>query len=156
MLRYIRKVFWVPVLVKSILKNLVELITNQGVSVVEHDDVRAAFEKVMRAQSNENYPHERRNQIFGEPFLAIERGELVLIVDHTFQNIPIWVEWDEKRNTLRIAEMNGTINDTRISLSQKHRKELAVRKKILLISNQRGKTRDDKIMHYLPFLSHHN
>ena len=141
---------------KNILKNLTELITNQGVSVVEHDDVRAAFEKVMESQSDQNYPHERRNQIFGEPFLAIEEGELVMMVDHVFHNIPSWVEWDAKRSILRVAEMNGTINDARVNLKGEYLKELEQRRKILMISNQRGKSDDDKIMHYVPFLSRHD
>lgn len=141
---------------KAILKNLVELITNQGVSVVEHDDVRAAFEKVMESQSDQNYPHERHNQIFSEPLIAIEKGELVMVVDHVFRNIPSWVEWDEKRSILRVAEMNGTVNDARVNLKKEYLEELAARQKILMISNQRGKSEDDKIMHYVPFLSRHD
>ncbi len=36
-------------------------------------------------------------------------GRTVLVVDHEFEDIPEWVEWDISRNTIGIVQMGGAV-----------------------------------------------
>jgi len=42
--------------------------------------------------------------------LVMKRDDrIVLVVDHEFQDIPEWVEWDVSRNTIGIVQMGGAV-----------------------------------------------
>ena len=140
---------------KEIFKNLIGAVkANAGkVSVEGHGGVQIQRDIPAEEPSYTDEDAPRHNQIKREPLLAIEQGELVMAVDHTFQNVPSWVEWDPDRNILSVAEMNGTVNEARVALKAEHLGEMMARRKILMISNELGKGPQDKIMHYVPFLS---
>ncbi len=36
-------------------------------------------------------------------------GRTVLVVDHEFEDVPEWVEWDISRNTIGIVQMGGAV-----------------------------------------------
>jgi hypothetical protein len=36
-------------------------------------------------------------------------GRVTIVVDHEFEDIPEWVEWDISRNTIGIVQMGGAV-----------------------------------------------
>lgn len=84
-----------------------------------------------------------------EPVLAFEDGFLVMIVNHRFPNIPSWVEWDSERQVIAITQMNGDMDEAKISLKEEYYEQLAKENKILLVSNDN----DQATVHFVSFIA---
>ncbi len=86
--------------------------------------------------------------IEAEPHFAMKDGHLVMAIEHRFEDMPIWVEWDEKQQFLRIAQMGGQVDTAKVKISRDHYQALRSWRKLLLVTNYRG----EKIIHYVPFI----
>lgn len=91
----------------------------------------------------------KRNKIDQEPILGFKDSYLVMVVQHRFENIPSWVEWDSDRKTVTITQMNGDIDEAKLDLKTEHLERLKNVQKLLLVSNDN----EEKIMHYVQFLA---
>ena len=94
-------------------------------------------------------PDPPRRKIVQEPFFALKDGFLVVVVDHSFDDVPSWVEWDAARKVLSIAQMNGQIDEAHAEIAPNHYETLQNSRKLLLVSNDNK----EKIVHFLPFLA---
>lgn len=97
----------------------------------------------------EEYTQPKFNKIDIEPILALKNDHLVMVLQHQFSNIPSWVEWDNERQVVTIAHMNGDIDEAPLELKEEHISMLGEQKKILLVSNDNA----NKIMHAVKFIS---
>lgn len=86
--------------------------------------------------------------IKARPHIAVKDGHLVMIVEHLFEDMPAWVEWDEKKQVLRISQMGGQVDIVKAKISPEHCAEIKGRRKMLLVTNFRG----EKIIHFVPFI----
>lgn len=91
----------------------------------------------------------KRNKIDLEPILGFKDNYLVMVVQHRFENIPSWVEWDSDRKTVTITQMNGDIDEAKLDLKTEQLERLKNVQKLLLVSNDN----EEKIMHYVQFLA---
>ncbi len=89
-----------------------------------------------------------RLKIDRQAVFAWQEGHLVVIIDHQFNNIPSWAEWDASREVLSVTHMNGAMVEAPASLQAAHIGIVMAARKLLLVSNDQG----EKIMHFLPFL----
>lgn len=88
-----------------------------------------------------------------EPYLGKEGEHLVLVLDHSFENVPSWVEWDPERKIAAIAQMNGDLDEVRLVIGAQYIEQLRSEKKLLLVSNDTASNDNRaKIIHYVPFL----
>lgn len=76
-------------------------------------------------------------------------GHLVMVVDHAFEDVPVWVQWNPDTQMVSITQMGGRVDEVRTAISRKYVEALLAARKLLLVSNQE----DGKIMHYVPFLT---
>ena len=89
-----------------------------------------------------------------EPLLAMEDDNLVMVVDHYFENVPSWVEWDKERKTITITQMNGDLDEAPVDLKEEYIDRLKLAQKLLLVSNVNASNdNDERIMHTVSFLS---
>ena len=63
--------------------------------------------------------------------------------------MPSWVEWDNDRQVVTIAHMNGDVDEAPLELDEEHITMLGEQKKVLLVSNDNTK----KIMHAVKFIA---
>jgi hypothetical protein len=89
-----------------------------------------------------------RRKIEKEPLLAFKDGFLVLVVEHKFDDIPSWVEWDQERQIVTVMQTNGRMEEARIEIKEEHYDFLKTARKLLLVSNDN----EEQIVHYLPFM----
>lgn len=97
----------------------------------------------------EDQTEPKRGKIDQEPVLGNKDGYLVMVVQHTFANIPSWVEWDKERKIVTITQMNGDMDEAALDLKEEHIDKLKDVQKLLLVSNDN----EEKIMHYVQFLA---
>lgn len=97
----------------------------------------------------EDQTEPKRNKINLEPILGFKDDYLVMVVQHRFDNVPSWVEWDSDRKTVTITQMNGDIDEAKLELKTEHLNKLKNVQKLLLVSNDN----EEKIMHYVQFLA---
>lgn len=90
----------------------------------------------------------RVHKIEKEAIFALENNELVVIVDHNFEEIPSWIEWDYERKTVSIVQQKGHIEEAEAKLTESFIAKLKDKNKLLLVSNDN----DKKIVHFLPFI----
>ena len=91
----------------------------------------------------------RRGVITKEPALGYEDGFLVMVLDHSFESIPSWVEWDAERKIFSIMQMAGEVDEVKVQIAPEHLKTLEVARKLLLVSNDN----DNRIVHFVPYLA---
>jgi len=92
----------------------------------------------------------QRGRIKKEPLLAMEDGNLVMVVDHVFDDIPSWAQWNPDTQLLSITQMGGKIDEVKTVIKREYLETLLSARKLLLVSNN---DKDGKIMHYVPFLA---
>jgi len=90
----------------------------------------------------------QKGKIKKEPLLAVEDGKLVMVVDHEFDDIPSWVEWDPDAQMVSIALMGGKTDEVRTVIKRDYLETLLAALKLLLVSG----SENGKVMHYVPFL----
>lgn len=100
------------------------------------------------AFTHEEFTQPKFHRFDQEPVLALKDEKLVMIIEHQFQSVPSWVEWDQDRNTITIAHVNGDTDEAPLELKQEYISQLGEQHKILLISNDN----DQKIMHTVRFV----
>ena len=106
--------------------------------------------KARETAVSENYDEALKVGIISqEPLLAFKDGYLVIIVDHTFDDVPSWVEWDQERQTISITQMDGHTDEAKVNIKAEHVQTLEQARKLLLVSNDN----EEKIVHYVPFLT---
>lgn len=91
----------------------------------------------------------KRCVIEKEPLLALKDGHLVLVVEHSFSNVPSWVEWDGESRVMTIAQMNGDLDEAKIEIKKEFLEQLKAAKKVLLVSNDN----EERIMQCIPFFA---
>lgn len=94
-------------------------------------------------------PEPRLGKIEKEPLLAMKDEHLVLIVDHTFEDVPSWVEWDPERRVISITHMNGQVDEASAEIKAEFAETLKQARKLLLVSNDN----DEKIVHFVTFIA---
>jgi len=97
----------------------------------------------------EEYTQPKFNKIDVEPVLALKNDHLVMVMEYEFKNMPSWVEWDNDRQVVTIAHMNGDVDEAPLELDEEHITMLGEQKKVLLVSNDNTK----KIMHAVKFIA---
>ncbi len=97
----------------------------------------------------------RKGKIDQEPLLAYEEGHLVMVIDHVFDGVPSWVEWDAQRQVVSVVHVAGDIDEAEVKVKSEHVEILKQAQKLLLVSNvnEPGNDNKEKIMHYVSFLS---
>ncbi|GJL86029.1 MAG: hypothetical protein DHS20C02_18040 [Micavibrio sp.] len=96
----------------------------------------------------------QKGKIRKEPLLAKSDGQLVMVVDHMFDDIPGWVEWNPDTQMVSITQMGGRVDEVRTAISRQYVETLLTARKLLLVSNVSNVSNkeDGKIMHFVPFL----
>ena len=84
--------------------------------------------------------------------MAVKDGHLVIVIDHVFEDIPSWIEWDAEREMLTITQMGGQMDETHVHIEQDAYESLRRMRKLLLISNDNAQKTEEKIVHYIAFL----
>ncbi len=97
----------------------------------------------------EEYTQPKFNKIDIEPVLALKNDHLVMVLEYEFKNIPSWVEWDNDRQVVTIAHMNGDVDEAPLELNEEHITIIDEQKKVLLVSNDNA----NKIMHAVKFIA---
>jgi hypothetical protein len=90
----------------------------------------------------------RLTKIEKHAVFGYKEGYLVVIVDHQFENVPSWIEWDANRETVNITHMNEDMLEAPASIQRDHIDTITGAIKVLLVSNNKN----EKIMHFLPFV----
>lgn len=75
-------------------------------------------------------------------------GHVALVVDHEFEDVPSWIEWDIGRKRISIAQMGGTVTELDTALDKKEMEEYREKKKIHLVARYGG----EKIVHSLALI----
>ena len=127
------------------MKSIIDFLTN----ILHKIGLWSPDEPVDSPSVQEPEPEPHRGKITTEPLLAMEDGYLVLVVDHTFADVPSWVEWDPDRQMASIAQMDGGVDELRMAIKREYLETLLAARKLLLVSNDN----EEKIMHYVPFLA---
>ncbi len=91
----------------------------------------------------------QRSKIAGEAVFGLKDGYLVVSVDHSFADIPNWVEWDAERKVVNITQVGGDMDEVYADIKDEYVDALVDMKKVLLVSNDNAK----KIVHFVPFLA---
>ncbi|MCB9990569.1 MAG: hypothetical protein H6867_04200 [Rhodospirillales bacterium] len=73
---------------------------------------------------------------------------IALVVDHEFEDVPSWIEWDEGQGKIIVAQMGGTITEIETKIPAKELEEYKEQKRLYLIANYGG----EKIIHHLSFI----
>lgn len=89
------------------------------------------------------------NKIETEAVFGMKDDYLVVMIDHEFQDIPNWVEWDAVRKMVNITHQGGDMDEVFADIKEEHIDALVDAKRILLVSNDNTKKR----VHFLPFLA---
>ena len=97
-------------------------------------------------------PKARFGKIDGEAIFAMKDGYLVVILDHQFDDVPSWIEWDAERKIVSITHLGGDMDEVSADIKEEHVDALIDAKRVLLASNQN----DKKIVHFVPFLARKN
>jgi len=72
--------------------------------------------------------------------LVMRRDDrIVLVVDHDFEDIPEWVEWDVSRNTIGIAQMGGAVAELKSTIPPEKAELFRSAKNIALAVRFEGK-----------------
>ena len=74
---------------------------------------------------------------------------MVLMVDHQFDGVPSWIEWDNDRKTVSFTQMGGDMDEMNADIKVEYIDALMDAKKVLLVSNDNEK----KIVHFVPFIA---
>ena len=85
--------------------------------------------------SVEDQTEPKRSKIAIEPAFIMKQGQWVLVVEHKFNNIPSWVEWDGEREVLTITQMNGDIDEADLVLKSEAYESLKSTHRVILVSN---------------------
>jgi len=102
----------------------------------------------------ERTEHEpRRGRISTEPLIAMNDGYLVVVVNHVFEDMPSWVEWDAERHVLTIMQMGGQMDEAHVDIKPEEYESLKRMRKLLLVSNDNKDNKSEKIVHYVAFLA---
>lgn len=64
---------------------------------------------------------------------------VILVVDHEFEDIPEWVEWDVSRNTIGIVQMGGAVAELKSTISPEKAELFRSAKNIALAIRFEGK-----------------
>ncbi len=91
----------------------------------------------------------KRGVIEKEPLLAFENGKLVMVVEHHFDNVPSWVEWDKERQIVTITQMNGDLDEAKLEIKEEYIERLEMARNLLLVGNDNN----ERIMHSVPILA---
>lgn len=91
----------------------------------------------------------RSGRIDREVVFALKDGYMVLMVDHQFDGVPSWIEWDQSRKTVSFAQMGGDMDEMNADIRAEYVDALMDTKKVLLVSNDNTK----KIVHFVPFIA---
>lgn len=94
----------------------------------------------------------KRGIIHQDPLLAFEDGKLVMVVEHHFENVPSWVEWDKERRIVTIAQMNGDIDEAKLEIREECIGRLEMARNLLLVSLDPTNHKNERIMHSVPIL----
>ncbi len=90
----------------------------------------------------------RSGKIDREVVFAVKDGYMVLMVDHQFDGVPSWIEWDNSRKTVSFTQMGGDMDEMNADIKDEFIDALMDTKKVLLVSNDNAK----KIVHFVPFI----
>ena len=115
-------------------------------------NIRGCFSPKKTDHSPVIYPSQtepRRGFITKEPALGYEDGFLVMVLDHSFESIPSWVEWDAERKVFSIMQMAGEVDEVKAQIAPEHLQMLKMARKLLLVSNDN----DNRIVHFVPYLA---
>ncbi|MFN3699999.1 MAG: hypothetical protein ACK4VI_00590 [Alphaproteobacteria bacterium] len=91
----------------------------------------------------------RVGRIDQEAVFAMKDGYLVLAVDHQFDGVPSWIEWDGSRNIVSFTQMGGDMDEMGATIKAEYVQKLIELKKVLLVSNDNGQ----KIVHFVSFIA---
>ncbi|MAE52413.1 MAG: hypothetical protein CMH27_11440 [Micavibrio sp.] len=91
----------------------------------------------------------RMGKIDQEVVFAMRDGYMVLMVDHQFDGVPSWIEWDNDRKTVSFTQMGGDMDEMNADIKVEYIDALMDAKKVLLVSNDNEK----KIVHFVPFIA---
>ena len=91
----------------------------------------------------------RMGKIDREVVFAMKDGYMVLMVDHQFDGVPSWIEWDAERKTVSFTQMGGDMDEMNADIKVEYIDALIDTKKVLLVSNDNAK----KIVHFVPFIA---
>jgi len=95
----------------------------------------------------------KRGIIPTEPLLALEGGKLVMVVEHHFENVPSWVEWDKERQIVTITQMNGDLDEAKLDIKDEYTEHMEVARNLLLVSLDVSNDNEERIMHSVPILA---
>lgn len=101
------------------------------------------------APMGEQQPDFRVGKIDTEAIFAIKDGYLVVILDHLFEDVPSWMEWDAERRVVSITHLGGNMDEVEADIKDEHVYALIDAKRVLLASN----SNDKKIVHFVPFIA---
>ena len=79
----------------------------------------------------------------------IEDDKAVLTIEHDFEDVPSWIEWDKDKNEISIVQMGGAVATIDIHLPFANDNTLKSIKRIAFVSG----TGPKKMLHYLTFIS---
>lgn len=94
-------------------------------------------------------PEARVQKVDAEAIFAIKDGYLVVILDHQFNDVPSWMEWDAERKIASITHLGGNTDEVEADIKDEHVYALIDAKRVLLASN----SNDKKIVHFVPFIA---
>ncbi|MFK7839592.1 MAG: hypothetical protein AB8B83_04620 [Bdellovibrionales bacterium] len=132
------------------MSKIIEILRNclQNLGVLRPKDAPQADLEPVETQTEPKI-----GKIGHEPLLALENGNLIMVVDHYFENIPSWVEWDSERKVITITHMNGDHDEAAIDLKEEYYESLKMAQKLLLVSNENASNDNERIMQTVSFLS---
>lgn len=101
------------------------------------------------SQGNRSEPENRIGKIDTEAIFAIKDGYLVVILDHRFDDVPSWMEWDAERKVVSITHLGGNMDEVEADIKDEYVYALIDAKRVLIASN----SNDKKIVHFIPFIA---
>ena len=136
------------------MQKIIQILTNclQNLGVLRASEAQQSASDAENVQV-ETQTDPKVGKIDHEPLLALEEGKLVMVVDHYFENMPSWVEWDSERKVITITQMNGDLDEAAIDLKEEYFESLKMAQKLLLVSNENASNDNERIMHTVSFLS---
>jgi len=132
------------------MSKIIKLLTNflQNLGVLKAEEVEQSAPSPVETQTDPKV-----GKIDHEPLLAMEGDKLLMVVDHYFENVPSWVEWDKERKIVTITQMNGDLDEAPMNLKEDYVEKLKLAQKLHLISKENMNDNDERIMHSVSFLS---
>ena len=76
-----------------------------------------------------------RRTINADALFVKENNKLALVVDHEFDDVPSWVEWDLRQQKLRVMEMGGDIVELNTLIEKKDAEDFRGFKSLYLVTN---------------------